>query len=134
MAAITPAKRSLVKFLKVDPETFPLLTVLSMTTFGLGYWSAQKLNWFNDDENVRVAQEPWAKDTPSNAAYKYKYYEHGNPKGKLMVRKCAICCITGKSNTNHSYYRMHPMPWLNSIQESRYPRVKFQNKCWHSPN
>ncbi|CDS12361.1 hypothetical protein LRAMOSA04556 [Lichtheimia ramosa] len=84
MAAITPAKRSLVKFLKVDPETFPLLTVLSMTTFGLGYWSAQKLNWFNDDENVRVAQEPWAKDTPSNAAYKYKYYEHGNPKGKLM--------------------------------------------------
>lgn len=86
MASITPAKRTLFKFLKVDPETFPLMGFLSMTTFGLGYWSAQKLNWINDDENVRIAEEPWAKDTPPNAAYKYKYYEHGNPKGKLMVR------------------------------------------------
>ncbi|CAG8787413.1 18007_t:CDS:2, partial [Racocetra fulgida] len=82
--------RSLLRFISVDPEIYPLIGVLTAITGIAGYTAGHKATT-NDENNVLKPANayPWQHQHGS-ANYKYRYHQHGDPSEPVFEAPNAI--------------------------------------------
>lgn len=95
---LAPTRQKVIQFLAIDKEIFPMLAAVSLTTLTAGFVAGEKIQQYNSERNVSVAEGgyPWD-DTASEHAtssdhivYKYKFHKNGNPEGPLMTAPPAM--------------------------------------------
>ncbi|CAG8592660.1 22464_t:CDS:2 [Cetraspora pellucida] len=88
--------RSLLRFLSVDPEIYPLIGVLATITGIAGYMAGRKATSVNNENNVLKATHayPWQHqhDGEGNEKndYKYRYHQHGDPSQPAFEAPSAV--------------------------------------------
>ncbi|CAG8603898.1 21085_t:CDS:2 [Dentiscutata erythropus] len=89
--------RSLLRFLSIDPEIYPLVGVLGAITAFAGYTASHKVYTVDPDRNVLKASHayPWQhqhsdSENGKNANYKYRYHQHGDPSQPAFEAPSAI--------------------------------------------
>ncbi|RIB07089.1 hypothetical protein C2G38_2252851 [Gigaspora rosea] len=87
--------RSLLRFLSVDPEIYPLVGVLGIITGVAGYTATHKSSTVNYENNVLKATHayPWHHEhaeSEKDANYKYRYHQHGDPSKPILEAPSAV--------------------------------------------